>query len=254
MDKSLKLFRVPGELDYLTHERPSAESQRPRQVEYRSHNDKPVPALSRAASQRVLALADLEQESGPSVAHPGWLGGQAIPRLIVLARYAGQDAYGSSRLLADLDIATRRAGALMNRLTWPDKSDRWPRPMRTYQGGLHLLDARVGSFDIAMTVWGSLVTWATSSPIAVAGMLALAWDVGRGGIRLANRWLAAAQAEGQDYRPSLEAPSDAEPWGARLTKELAPTMQAAAANGQGFEYYLDESDRTVKLVVPPKAE
>lgn len=115
MDKSLKLFRVPGELGYLTHERPSVESQRPRQVEYWAHTDKPVPALSGAASQRLLALADLEQGSGPSIAHPGWLGGQAIPRLIVVARYEGQDAFGSSRLLADLDIATRRAGALMNR-------------------------------------------------------------------------------------------------------------------------------------------
>jgi hypothetical protein len=124
--------------------------------------------------------------------------------------------------------------------------------MRTYQGGLHLLDTRLGSFDVLMTFWGSLVTLATSSPVAVAGLMALALDVGRGSFRLANRWVGATLIASQDDRPSLDAPENATPWGIQHTKALAPTMREAISNDQGFEFFLDESEHTIKLTVPPR--
>jgi hypothetical protein len=162
------------------------------------------------------------------------------------------DAFGSSRLLADLDLAVRRAGSLYRQLPSANKLDQWPRAIRTHHGGLRLLDARVGSFDLLMTFWGSLVSLATSSPVAVAGMIALAWDVTRGSARIANRWLGAALTASQDGRPSLDPPEGSEPWGIRQTKVLTPVMTEAIANDQGFEFYMAETDRKVKLVVSPK--
>lgn len=111
----------------------------------------------------------------------------------------------------------------------------------------------MGSFDVLMTFWGSLVMLASSSPVAVAGLMALAWDVGRGSVRLANRWVGAAYAAAQDDRPSLSPPDGGgEPWGIQHTKALSPVLQTAAANGTGAELYLDEAEHKIKLTVMPR--
>lgn len=254
MDKSVRLSRVPGELDYLALERPSISSvQSTREVDPWTPSYGMSPSLTPTASQRLRKLVHAElQDDELSVAHPVWLTGQAVPRLIVTAKYTGQDAFGSSRLLADLDLAARRAGALQRQLLRSAEIEKWPAPLRTYQGGLRLLDARMGSFDVLLTAWGSLVTIAGSSPVAVASLMALAWDVGRGTLRLANRWVGAALPEGQQDQPSLDVPDAAEPWGLQHTKTLAPVMRDVVANGQGFELFLNEKERKIKLTVPPK--
>lgn len=162
------------------------------------------------------------------------------------------DAFGASRLLADLDLAARRAGALHRKILRGDGAGKWPTPLRTTQGGLRLLDARVGSFDVLLTLWGSLVTIAGSSPVTVAGLMALAWDVGRGSYRLGKKWVAAALTEAMEVPPSLETPPSAQPWGIQHTKSLAPRMSEAIANDQGFEFVLNETEGTIKLTVPPK--
>ncbi len=244
---------MPRELDYLADERPITWRDRPfREIVSSSSHHFSLPGLTPTASKRIGDLAQTEAERGFSVVHPPWLGGQAIPRLIVTAKYDGLDAFGASRLMADLDIAARRAGSLYRRIVRDGGADGWPSPMRRSQGGLHLLDARLGSFDVLMTFWGSLVMLATSSPVAVAGLMALALDVGRGSFRLANRWVGAALLASQDDRPSLDAPAHATPWGIQHTKALAPTMREAISNDQGFEFFLDENEHTIKLTVPPK--
>lgn len=254
MEKSLSPSHVPGELDYLASERPSTSRGRLfREVSPWLSDYGLTPSLTPTASHRLSSLARAELTRDElSVAHPVWLGGQAIPRLIVTAKYRGLDAFGSSRLLADLDLAARRAGALQQQLLRAGEVEKWPAPLRTHQGGLRLLDARVGSFDVLMTVWGSLVTIAGSSPVAVAGLIALAWDVGRGTVRLTNRWVAAALVAGRQDQPSLDAPDSALPWGIQHTKALAPVLKDAVANDQGFEFFLDENERKIKLTVPPK--
>lgn len=253
MEKSLRLFNVPGELDYLTSERTNLTTGRePRAIEPWTQRFDSMPSLTPTASNRLRDLARGElQDDKVDVAHPQWLNGQAVPRLIVTAEYTGHDAFGASRLLAELDLAARRAGAMQSYLL-RGGVDKWPAPLRTYQGGLRLLDARVGSFDVVLTVWGSLVTIAGSSPVAVASLIALAWDVGRGTVRLANRWRGAALGRVQRDQPVLEAAEDAEPWGIQHTKALAPLMRNVVANGQGFEFFLDGEERKIKLTVPPK--
>lgn len=255
METSLSLLRVPGELEYLVNERQTASPGRglakasPLSGKYRAAQTLTPTALRRISS---LAVAKPTQDD-VSIAYPAWLDGQPIPRLIVTAEYRGLDAFGSSRLLADLDLAVRRAGTMQKEILRSGGATNWPEPLRTHLGGLRLLDARVGSFDVLLTVWGSLVAIAGSSPISVAGLIALAWDAWRGTSRMAKRWVGSVLATGQQGQPSLVAPDSAVPWGIQHTKALAPVLRDAIANDQGFEFFLDESDRRIKLTVPPKA-
>ncbi|WP_223694895.1 hypothetical protein [Leifsonia poae] len=246
-------FNVPHELDYLAHGRPALMPERLLEVRRRPEEPRPPATLTKAASDRLtkVARAELAMEAH-SVAQPVWLGGQPVPRLLVSARYVGSDAFGSSRLLADLDLAARRAGALYRNLLRDGRVERWPDPVRTHQGGLRLLDARVGSLDVVMTFWGSLVILASSSPVAVAGMMSLAWDIGRGTARIAHRWIGAALAASDPGRPSLDPPEDGQQWGVQHTRALAPVLEAAAMNGSGAELFVNERDRIVKLTVLPR--
>lgn len=254
MDKSLQLFRMPGELTYLAEERPLVPPGTILRTLDSWTNPKPPAArLTGAAVNRLINLSAQEMASGEiTAAHPSWLDGQAIPRLIVTARYAGMDAFGASRLLADLDLAARRAGALQRQLLRGDRVDHWPAPLRTTQGGLRLLDARVGSFDVVLTLWGSLVMIAGSSPVTVASLMTLAWDVGRGSYRLGKKWVATAITEAREGPPSLDLPASGQPWGLQHTKALAPRMSEAIANDQGFEFTLNEKEGTINFTVPPK--
>lgn len=257
MERSSELFRVSGELDYLVAAaRPGVSPHRsPRELNPWSSTTSALSGLSGAASRRLIKLARAESEiHAPAVAHPVWLGGRAIPRLIVSASYDGLDAYGVSHMLARLDLATRRAGAMHRHLLNDGDGKEWPAPLRTHRGGLRLLDARVGSFDAVMTVWGALVTLATSSPVAVGGLIALAWDVGRGTVHLANRWRGAALTTGENKKPSLDLPTTSEPWGIQHTRALAPVLSQVVANDQGFEFYLADGEQRLKITVPPKAQ
>lgn len=153
-----------------------------------------------------------------SPARPAWLQNRAIPRLIVTLRYDGQDAFGAARALQRLDLAARRAGAMQRRLMVSEVDKSWPQPLRTYQGGLHVLDARVGSVDILMTVRGALVTIAGSAPISVASLMALAWDVGRGAVHVTKRWQGAVMARPQRDPMVHERVEAAQDWASRTRR------------------------------------
>ncbi|WP_295786346.1 hypothetical protein [uncultured Microbacterium sp.] len=254
MDDAVRRVKRPAELDYLVEERQVVPPGKfLRTADPWAYPPPLTPRFTGAAVNRFASLSRQEMADGHiAVVHPPWLGGRAIPRLIVTARYAKMDAFGASRLLADLDLAARRAGAMQRQLLRGDGVKKWPSPLRTTQGGLRLLDARVGSFDILLTLWGSLVTIAGSSPVTVAGLMALAWDVGRGSYRLGKKWVAASLTEALDEPPSLEPAPSAQPWGIQHTKSLAPRMSEAIANDQGFEFVLNETERTMKFIVPPK--
>lgn len=252
MNKSLQLQRLPGELEYLSHGRRHSAHDRATEIAQRDRRSRSEPTLRGAAADRLLSLARVEQEEGFSSLRPPWLTGQAIPRLLVSARYEGSDAFGSSRLLADLDLSARRAAALYRALSRDGEVKHWPAPLRTHEGGLRLLQTRLGSFEVVMTFWGSLAMLASSSPVAVAGMMSLAWDVARGSIRIGDRWFGAALNAGQGESPSLERPADAQQWGIRHTKALAPVLEAAAVSGSGAELVVNEIDRTIKLSVLPR--
>ena len=256
MDKSLELFRVPRELGYLTSEGallPSSLRSVRADDQGLSTQIMGAPALSATASRRLAGLFRLELSGQQlSTVHPTWLDGLAVPRLLVSTRYAGLDAFGASRSIARLDLAARRAGALSRQLLKGEKVAGWPHPMRTHRGGLHLLDANVGSFNALMTVWGALVAIAGSSPVSVASLIALAWDVGRGTARLANGWVGAAVIKAPNSEPTVEAPASSVPWGIEHTKALAPVLADAIANDQGVEFFLVDGDQQLKITVLPK--
>lgn len=254
MEESLRLFRVPGELDYLASPGQALSASRSRRdVSPWLPPSSGALGLSGAAAHRLGGLArDERDQANFAVAHPDWLGGMAVPRLIITAKYPGWDAFGASRLVADLDLAVRRAAALHRRLLQRDQIESWPAPVRTHHGGLRLLDAQVGSFEVLMTVWGTLVAVATSSPIAVAGLIALAVDVSRGAVHLTNRWVGAIRPSSKrNDQPSLGPLDSAVPWGIQHTKALTPVLKDAVAKSQGFEFFLDENGRTIKLTVLP---
>lgn len=251
-DKSL----VPADLDYLSSsELPTGVALRvPRDLDRYGTFKSSAATLSGAASSRLADVARTEMAGVESpFVRPGWLNQQAIPRLVISARYDGRDAFGASRMLGRLDLAARRAGAMYRQIMiGGGKKKEWPEQIRTYQGGLHLLDTRVGSFEVLTTVWGVLVSVATSSPIAVAGLMALAWDVGQTGKYVAARWRAGALVEQANDRPSFDVSEVTEPWSANQTQKLVPVMNRAIANNQAFEYSLDGRELQVRLTVLPK--
>jgi hypothetical protein len=110
-----------------------------------------------------------------SAARPAWLDGSPIPRLVISARYEGLDAFGAAQIMAGLDLAARRAGALQRQIAQGKVPEHWPDPLRTTQGGLRLLEVNLGSYEVLMTFWGGLVAVAGSAPVSVASFIALAW-------------------------------------------------------------------------------
>jgi hypothetical protein len=249
--------QVPAALEYLSSSdlKTGVTLRLPRDLDRHDPLKAHPPALSGAASRRLTDLARSEiVEAESQFVRPKWLNLQAIPRLIVSARYDGLDAFGASRLMGRLDLAARRAGAMHRHIMNGDKKKEWPEPLRSYQGGLHILDVRVGSFEVVTTVWGALVSIATSSPIAVAGLMALAWDVGSAGRYVAARWRAGALVGQTSDRPSLDMSPAGEPWSSSQTHALVPVMKDAIANNQGFEFSLDGRDLRVKLTVLRSAD
>lgn len=252
-----ELVHIPSELEYLERQNPTS----PRRVSSDvltswSSDFRNKFAIPQTASNRLTKLARSElTQRDFQVSRPSWLNDQAIPRLIVTAKYLGNDAYGASRLLADLDLAARRAGAMQKQLLSRGSLDVMPVPLRTHQGGLSLLDTRVGSFEIVTTIWGSLVTIAGSSPVSVASLIALAYDFTRVSASVTSRWVGVVRKSKQDARPELGSdPTAGLPWGVQQTKTLAPVLADAVASGLGFEFALNERDRQIKLTVPSKSE
>jgi len=256
--ESFEKALVPADLDYLSsRELPARVDLRvPRVLDRYGPFRSPAPALSGAASGRLADVARTEMAGVESpFVRPGWLNQQPIPRLVISARYDGRDAFGASRMLGRLDLAARRAGAMYHQIMIRGSKKReWPEPIRTFQGGLHLLDARVGSFEVLTTVWGVLVSVATSSPVAVAGLMALAWDVGQTGKYVAARWRAGAVVEQPNGRPSFDVSDATEPWSANQTQKLVLVMNRAIANNQAFEYSLDGRELQIRLTVLPKGD
>jgi hypothetical protein len=209
--------------------------------------------ISQTVSRRFTSLVEAELASAAiRTITPEWLGGGSIPRLVVSFRYDGLDSFGIADMTARLDLAARRAGALQRRLASGEQVDDWPRALRTTQGGLYLLDVRRGSYEVIQTIWGDLVTIAGSTPVSVASFIALAWDIGRGTRKLANKWTGRRASIGPNAKPTPTSDSEGTEWGATHTKALAPVLLAAIENDQGVEFHLKDDNREIKLTVYPK--
>lgn len=208
------------------------------------------------ARKRLIRLARKEVEnlqSGYIV--PRWMDvSEPIPRLIVSIRYSRRDVHGVQVRLRDLDIAARRAASTLENWLGGESRSEWSYPMRPERGGLWVLDARRGSVEVFATVYGALVTVATSTPVALVALMSLAYDA-KVAIGRAGRWTVRQfQSQASGAPPALGAPADGQTWRIETTKALEPIMKAAIDAGVGFEFVNSSDAGEIRLAVPPRSE
>lgn len=257
--KNLELV-VPARLQSLAAENPMGpldvgEPLRARSRTKQFDEERTTP-LGPTARRRISQVARREaavRDTGYIV--PRWLNTEeAIPGFLVSLRYEGRDVHGAQVRLHDLDIAFRRAAATLESMSVRRLDNGWSYPMRPERGGLWLLDARQGSFEVVATVYGALVAVATSQPIALAALASLALDAKVAASRLGH-WVGqqfGSQTMGAP--PALGSPAEGERWGIENTKALSPVMLAAIEAGVGFEFVNTSSTGEVRIAVPPRNE
>jgi hypothetical protein len=215
--------------------------------------------IAPTTARRLRSLAKHEARSPePRLASPAWAREEEIPGLIIAQRYSGGDAFGISRQSAELDLAFRRAAALIRLLEAGEQVTSWPRPMRPARGGLWLLDARYGSLDALYTVYGALVTVAMSQPVSLASFASLAWTASKSATRLASRWIVRVLHPSElTQRPSA---GDLSPAIAhdddfvldRMTKRLLPFFREAVNDGRGLDFRATGASGEVRIIVTPR--
>lgn len=253
-------FVVPARLRSLAAENPMGHLNLPELVRARSRvreleEDRTTP-LGPTARRRILQVARREV----AVRDPGyvitrWLGKEeAIPGLLLSFRYEGRDVHGAQVRLRDLDIAFRRAAATLNDLSEQRTNTGWSYPMRPERGGLWLLDARQGSLEVVLTVYGALVAVATSQPIALAALASLALDAKVAASRLGHSIGRQFGPQPSGAPPAFGSPAHGVSWGIHNTKALEPVMLAAIEAGVGFEFVNTSSAGEIRIAIPPRDE
>ena len=167
--------------------------------------------------------------------------------------------FGAARQSAELDMAVRRAVALMKLMETGERVTAWPQPIRPRRGGLWLLDARYGSLDLLWTVYGSIVAVATSTPISLASFSSLAWSASRSASRMARRVLVRPLEPVElVHRPSAGDPvpsaSHGDSWEERTTKRMIPVFKLAISDGRGIDFRATGPSGEVRFMVPPRTD
>lgn len=245
-DESEDAFRLAGREMAVTQS--SARDVYP--VDYEDHPIAPTIA------RRLRSLARYEARLHRlRSADPPWSREGLIPGLIVAQRWAGGDAFGCARQIAELDTAMRRAAALIELFSSPERVEAWPRPIRPERGGLWLLDAEYGSLDALWTFYGILVSVATSTPVSLASFASLAWDSSKAASRMARRWvLRPLRPDELAHRPrATDQPQTIAPsgdtWQERTTRRLVPVLRQAVNNGQGLDFRVTGPGGEIRLIV-----
>jgi hypothetical protein len=219
------------------------------------------PEIARAVTRRIRGLA-IDELRNPQtrIATPVWWShGLAVPGLIVAQRWAGGDAFGCSRQIAELDTSVRRANAMLDSLLAGEQVLSWPLPMRPERGGLWLMDADYGSLDALWTVYGALVATATSTPVSLASLASLAWTSSRSAWRIARNWrVRVLEPDELSHRPSAanSGPTQGDrggTWQERTTKRLLPVLEQAVQNGSGVDFRATGPGGEIRFIVPPKS-
>lgn len=186
---------------------------------------------------------------------PRWIESEeAIPGLVISLRYERQDAHGIASRTRDLDLAFRRAAATLENYHEGERNVGWAYPMRPERGGLWVLDARRGSYEILATVYGSLVIWATSTPVSLASLVSLAWDSAVGATRVGRWAVSKFHGSPNDGQPQLGSSQGDAKWGLKQTKALQPVMLDAAKAGSGLEFVNNSATGEVRLTIYPNSE
>jgi hypothetical protein len=189
----------------------------------------------------------------PGYVVPTWLDlDEAVPGLLISMRYSGQDLHGIGVRMRELDLAFRRAAATLYEWDSGSSDGGWAWPLRPERGGLWTLQSRRGSFDLVTTVYGDLVSIATSSPIALAGLASLAFDA-KTAARRAGSWVGRIfEPKRSGSPPELGDSSDGERWSSDNTKVLERVMLEAIESGAGFEFVSRSAASEIRLAVPPR--
>lgn len=204
---------------------------------------------------RYLSIAERERfRSEPLIFRSEWTDGRPIPGFVLSAKYSGSDAFGASRMLANLDIAARRAAFMsesnLSLSSYDFRRGKLPSE-RTSTAGLYILDADRGSFDVVCTVWGSLAAIATSQPVAVYAMMSLAWDTSTSVSRLASRWRARQISSMPVEIPTIS-DDDRSPSGAGSLDSILPVLMSAVDSGSGCEIVSQNNGVDWKVTIPPR--
>jgi hypothetical protein len=246
---------IPGQLAWLTSRKMTAMESSAYLAERSEYQRHPIgPTVAR----RLRGLARQEARAQQQrIVTPDWSPQGAIPGLIVAQRYVGGDAFGASRQTFELDMAIRRAAALIEVLNAGEQVTSWPRPIRPERGGLWLLDATYGSLELLWTFYNSLVGVATSTPISLASFASLAWSSSRSASRMARSWVVRRLEPGEvAQRPSASTPTEAvgETWQERTTKGMIPVFQAAISQGTGFDFRATGPSGEVRFIIAPRGD
>ncbi len=233
-------MRVPPELWYLME--PPA---RPHKADRPSE----LGGVSAVASRSLLRLIEAESEGRVESMVLPWLNDQNVPRFVISGYYAGTDSFGASRLLADIDLTARRVGYLSRQLG-RNVGEIEIDAQRTSETGVRILDVRPGSLDVVFTVWGSLVAVAASTPVSVASLFALAWDLTHGATSVV-KWAIRTDRNSFADRPSATAPANSQLVSDASIAEIVPALEAAVAAGNGVDFHIQDGPRSIRLTVPP---
>ena len=247
---------LPGRLRRLRQEAPAqiAEPLVRRVDEMYVHQG--IAPIGPTARRRLVRAEQSElRYRTPGYVVPTWLDlDEAIPGLIISMRYSGQDLHGIGVRMRELDLAFRRAAATLYEWNSGFSGGGWAWPLRPERGGLWTLHSRRGSFELVATVYGDLVSIATSSPIALAGLAALAFDA-KVAARRAGSWVGRVfQPKPSGSPPELGEPSDGERWSSDNTKVLERVMLEAIESGAGFEFVSRSAVDEIRLAVPPRSQ
>ena len=213
-------------------------------------------ALGKTDNTRIRRILRAEaREPRSRYMQPWWAESEnAIPGLVISLRYERQDAHGIALRTRDLDMAFRRAGATLENYYQGDSAWGWAYPTRPERGGLLVLETRRGSYELLATVYGALVVWASSTPVALASLMCLAWDSAVGSTRVGRWAVNKFHGSPDDGPPQLGSPHGHNEWGVKQTKALEPVMLEAAKAGSGLEFVNNAATGEVRLTIYPTSE
>lgn len=219
------------------------------------YGERGLEPIGPTAQRRLRRMAREERGRRPAgYVLPTWWGlDEPVPGLLISMRYSRQDLHGITVRTRDLDIAFRRAAATLNDWRSGNSSEGWAYPMRPERGGLWALDSRRGSYEVFATVYGSLVGIALSNPVALAGLVSLAFDA-KAAVSRAGIWIGHLLQNGAAEPPALGTPADGEAWSAENTKALEPVMLAAIESGAGFEFVNKSASGEIRISIPAQAQ
>ncbi|MGB3762102.1 MAG: hypothetical protein WA966_02695 [Ornithinimicrobium sp.] len=198
------------------------------------------PQLTEADRTRLRRVLRSEfDEPMPRVIRPEWAGNRYLPGLVVSYRHPGSDIFGVAQSLAELDSTFRSAAATIENWHSNGADSAIAKPMRPERGGLRLLDAQPGSFEVWMTLWGDLTTLATSAPVSVASLAALIWQMRVAPRKVADWTFRQSNDLGRKKPVAGHALDDTgTTFGVAHTAALMPVLATLAQQGTAFQFHV----------------